>query len=279
MSLPRYVINFDESDVLLREAIRTSEISSRFEVDLAKVSNAYIDLYNIETKIADHNEIYKIITETFDSLNYNVKEIIIRVTKARETRQESLSNLNNSFDRILEIDKDIKEELQRLLTPKDILSVGKRRIQGYYDYCPPVKNDFIIEHKVPFVIYLTAITYSQIGWKLLDTFSLMVDDEVVFESIATKEIAEKKAFSMRMKIYANSSIKFIHHNNSGNSKQIWVDFEYIATEDTSGKPDDYYSGGNISTVSMFNGIPNDPDIPRNSRIYSDDEYYEEIIGG
>jgi len=226
MGLSRYVINFDDTEPHLREAIRSSTLKGDIEVDLSQV-NAWLNTAPIENTIMEHDTLYKIITNNFDSIGNTAKLITEEIINKDEPPGKIYDEIESSLDRIIQVNEEIKQRLQELLNDSGIIEPGAQKIQGYYDYFPSLKGNYAITHAVDKDILLTGITYSQIGWKLEDTFSILVDGDEIFKDLGTKEIAEKKAFSEEMKLYANTAIQFVLHNNSGNSRQIWVDFEYI----------------------------------------------------
>lgn len=50
---------------------------------------------------------------------------------------------------------------------------------------------------------------------------------MIINKIGLKEIGEHKYFNTFYKVNANTPISFILSNNSGNSRQVTVDLEYI----------------------------------------------------
>lgn len=102
-----------------------------------------------------------------------------------------------------------------------------QKVFGFQQYVPALELDFQTLHTFEYDVLLTGITYSQTGWKTFDKWSFLVDGEILFEDLFTKELGEYKHFNVFYPVKAGQEIKFVHHNSSGNSKQIWWDIHYL----------------------------------------------------
>jgi hypothetical protein len=228
MGLPRYVINFDEAYGWIRDAVNQGTLGERIPIDLSRMINAKINTDDIELAVQTIIDTNIYLNDEFKELNTHLAEIIKYLTDSVPIFEEEFVDVNGKLDEILELHKLIKEDIKSIMN--NMKGLGKRRIKGYYDYIPPLRGDYNVTHTVPKDIYLTAITFSQIGWKLEDAVSLVINGEEIFKNIGTKEIAEKKAFTRKMLVRANTPVNFVLHNRSGNSRQLWVDFEYLQTD-------------------------------------------------
>jgi hypothetical protein len=229
MGLPRYIINYEELEPFLKEAVGEAKIPvSISEIDFSGITSASLDTAVIEAKMTSIIDINTLVNTSFDDLITELKLVSDKLSTLNTDNSEKLSKFNEEKVQAY-LDETIKtRELVESIV-EQLQPFGNQRIQGYYKYVPPGRHDYIIEFASKDDIYLTALTMSQIGWKLEDTWSLRVDGNDVFTNIPTKEVAEKKSFTRYMKVDADVKIEFVLHNKSGNSRQLWVDFEYVLT--------------------------------------------------
>lgn len=103
---------------------------------------------------------------------------------------------------------------------------GVQQIHGLRQHIPSVVGVFKLTKTFDFDIMLTGISYSQSGWKYQDSWDLEVGGTKLFDSF-TKEIGEHKHFNVFYFIPAGTPINIYHHNDSGNSKIVWFDIEYL----------------------------------------------------
>ncbi|MBU3155189.1 hypothetical protein LL038_03045 [Clostridium estertheticum] len=109
---------------------------------------------------------------------------------------------------------------------------GIQKIEGRLLDIPPVVKNTIEIFKFDKDIFLTGLHFNQTGWKKEDKYSLEINKNKIIDSSATKEIGEHKHFNTYFKVNANTPISFILHNNSGNSRQVVVDLEYLEIKDS-----------------------------------------------
>ncbi len=103
---------------------------------------------------------------------------------------------------------------------------GVQQIYGLRQHIPSVVGIFTLTKTFDFDIMLTGISYSQSGWKYQDSWDLEVNGTKLFDSF-TKEIGEHKHFNVFYFVPAGTPINIYHHNDSGNSKVVWFDIEYL----------------------------------------------------
>lgn len=116
---------------------------------------------------------------------------------------------------------DLLREILALLKGK-----GTQKVKALRRHIPAVDETYALEHTFETDILLTGITYSCTGWKYQDSWDLMVGDVALFE-VFTKELGEHKAFNTLHYVPAGTPVKFLFNNDSGNSKIVWADIEYL----------------------------------------------------
>ncbi|ASU00067.1 hypothetical protein PBI_PBS1_245 [Bacillus phage PBS1] len=226
MGLPSYIINYNDSAKYIQEAIRDARLSlSISDVNMDKVTEAILNTSVVEGKLSSIVDINDVINQTISNLSSDIENISNFIITTSEENKEIINQIETKLKSQLDVTKSIKDTVSGIadkLSPQ-----GEQRIKGFYEYVPPIREDFILEFIQNRDIELTAISMSQIGWKYEDTYDLMVGEDIIFSNISTKEVAQKKKFNKGLKVPANTSIKFILHNNSGNSRQMWLDIEYL----------------------------------------------------
>lgn len=226
MGLPRYVINYAESEPHIRKALEESVLPiSVGEIDFSEQELFEVDTSSIEIRIDDINNKNLIVNEMVEDLISTIKQATKEVKDLNDKNTIVLDEFNDGLQVFVDDTiktREIVEDILNLLQPS-----GTQQIRGFYNYAPPIKGDFKITFTVPEDIKITAVTYSQIGWKFNDAYSLIIDGTSVLENVYTKEVAEKKSLRMPSEVSANTPIDFILHNNSGNSRQLWLDIEYV----------------------------------------------------
>lgn len=235
MGLPRYIINYEELEQHLKQAVNDAKIPvSIADIDFSQITEASLDTTVIESKMSSIIDINGLVNTAFNDIALELTGLSEKLTTLYNDNSEKLDKFNEEKVKAY-LDETIKtRELVESIV-EQLQPFGNQRIQGFYKYVPPGRHDYIIEFTPTNDIYLTAITMSQIGWKLEDTWSLKTvgshgtGDVEIFTNIPTKEVAEKKSFTRYMKVTANTKIQFILHNKSGNSRQLWVDFEFVLT--------------------------------------------------
>lgn len=181
---------------------------ARFVINFDELSNEVIPmLENLEEEIKRGSV----------ELNVKLKEYLNEVNK-KIPKAQSLEEFYNNAKYLL----DLLSQIQELK--------GDFHIDGQYKNIPAIQNDYEIVYRYDYDIYICALEFSQSGWKKDDRWSLFIEDRVVFDKVTIKEIGEKKCFHTLKYVKANTNIRFILHNISGNSRQVWTDLEYIKKE-------------------------------------------------
>lgn len=120
---------------------------------------------------------------------------------------------------------DLLKQILELLKDK-----GVQKSKAFNKHIPAIVAPFELTHTFDEDILLTGITYSQSGWKYQDTWDLIVDGNMLFEQVGTKEIGESKALNVFFYVPAGRPVTIIFNNNSGNSRVVWFDFEYLGLD-------------------------------------------------
>ncbi|KEH98246.1 hypothetical protein [Clostridium massiliodielmoense] len=187
MTLPRYIINFDELTIPLKEKLLKS--------------------IEDETK------------SKYPELNTNNIEELLESVKDVLPREEY---------------KGLQKRIQSFVNSK---YEGNQKIVGKLLDIPPIVKENKVNFKFQKDVFITGIRLNKTGWKLEDTWDLMINKIKIINNATIKEIGEHKYFNTYYKVNANTPISFILHNNSGNSRQIMLDIEYLeGTESTIVKP-------------------------------------------
>lgn len=125
--------------------------------------------------------------------------------------------------------KDFKTNINKLLEFFSHLGEveGEFRIDSEYLNIPAIINNYPIMFTYDYDLYLIGVDFSLSAWKKEDTWSLTIDNKVAFNNVTTKEIGDRKYFQLPYLVKAGSLIKVILNNNSGNSRQMWIDLHYV----------------------------------------------------
>ena len=141
----------------------------------------------------------------------------------------SLPSYVINFDEL----KDLLEDKFSNVVVKDLSSLyGLQKIKGFHLGVPALQGRLrIVDFVVPDNIVITGITYSQSAWKPTDFWELIIDGEKIFDTVYTKEIATQKNWQIIQPVNQGTKIELILTNNSGNSRDVWVDIEFIKLTD------------------------------------------------
>lgn len=128
--------------------------------------------------------------------------------------------------------EELKELLEDALGDLVVRSIrdvkGVQRVWGSAQSVPALRGNYkILEWTLDKNIVITGITYSQSAWKGEDYWELWVDGDRLFETVYTKELGEQKHWEVLHPINEGQTIKVVLNNVSGNSRNVWVDVEYL----------------------------------------------------
>lgn len=155
--------------------------------------------------------------------------------------KNSCEIMNEIYD-ILPEDKfkDIARKLHDLVL--GLKYSGEFHVDGLRDEVPPLKMDYDILWKPPERINLTGIQFELTGWKPYDLYSLIIEfkdksTRTLIDKVPFKEVGEHKTLPIAYpfglsrkthKLGADDTVIFRVHNNSGNSRQVYLDIEYLS---------------------------------------------------
>ena len=134
--------------------------------------------------------------------------------------------------------KDIARKIDDIIF--GIKYKGEPHIDGIRSEVPPLKIDFDTIWTPPERITLTGIQLELTGWKPHDKYSLLIrrndKSRFLINQVPFKESGEHKilpiaypfGFSKKtVKLDPDDDVIFRIHNNSGNSRQLYWDIEYL----------------------------------------------------
>ncbi|ARC85635.1 hypothetical protein U732_1131 [Clostridium argentinense CDC 2741] len=202
MSLPKYIINFNELTDDLKG--KTLELID----DELKDKCLQLSTHNIEGLLED-------LKESLPNAKYE--------------------GLKNKIDKLIQYTYE-----------------GTQKIKSKLLDIPAIKNNYNVDFIFDKDVFLTGIHFNQTGWKKEDRWNLVVNKNKIIDESTIKEIGEHKYFNTYHKVNANTPISFILHNNSGNSRQVMIDLEYIEGKDSTIIVE--------QEVTTIEDIPNDWDI-------------------
>lgn len=123
--------------------------------------------------------------------------------------------------------EDVKRKINSFIYKK---IVGIQNVEGKLLDVPPIIQNNKIEFKFNSDVYVTGLHFDQTGWKKEDTYSLEINKTRIINNANIKEIGEHKYFNTYYPVIREVPISFILHNNSGNSRQLLIDLEYLVGE-------------------------------------------------
>ncbi|MBM7869292.1 hypothetical protein JOC70_000761 [Clostridium pascui] len=168
------------------------------------------------------------------------KELLKLIDDAIKDKYPEINtdNIEADLEAILELlPSDHYEDLKRKIDAfiyKNI--VGIQKIEGVYLDIPPLVKSTQHDFKYDKDVYLTGLHVDQNGWKKEDRWRLVINKVHLMKNVATKEVGEHKFFNTFYKVNANTPISFILDNNSGNSREIMLDLEYIEGDEITINP-------------------------------------------
>lgn len=127
-----------------------------------------------------------------------------------------------------ELAKAIKDAFD---SPK-LLNLGQQRVYGLQIEVDASKSQSV-SWITPIDILLTGVKfgvndYRNIGYE--DSFSMFINNEIMFEEVRIKEMYEYKRYRQPYQIPANTEIKFVFDNKDDMKKNVWFDIEYVDKE-------------------------------------------------
>lgn len=137
----------------------------------------------------------------------------------------SLPSYVINFDELLPL---LQEALSNVVirSLKDVQ--GSQMVRGFSQHIPALQGEYIVLRWILDTnIILTGVTFSQSAWKSEDYWELWIDGDRLMETVYTKELGDQKHWEVLNPVNYNQEIMIVLHNNSGNSRDVWVDIEYI----------------------------------------------------
>ncbi|MPQ32435.1 hypothetical protein E4V42_13440 [Clostridium estertheticum] len=176
----------------VKYVLNFEEFSDDFKTKIIKLVNSELEsLYYPPSKLNDINKLLEEIEKILPAEKY--KELLIKVNKL----------ISFMFGRIQKISSRVLD-------------------------LPPLKMGTTEEFKFIKDIYLTGLHIYQDGWKKNDNFDLTVNNQKLISNKGLKEIGEHVYFNPSYKLVNSlDPILFKINNNSGNSRHVMLDLEYL----------------------------------------------------
>ncbi|MCB2300403.1 hypothetical protein [Clostridium tagluense] len=167
----------------------------------------------------------------FDELANDLKKMLLNLINAEldaKYPQLNTDNVETMLEEIKELMPSVKYEgLKKKIEALIHQEIeGAQKAEGRLLDIPPVIQENKAIFKFNEDVLITGLHFNQTGWKKEDKFSLEIDKNKIIEGFI-KEIGEHKHFNNYFKVRFDVPIFFILHNNSGNSRQLMVDLEYL----------------------------------------------------
>lgn len=155
----------------------------------------------------------------------------------------SLPSYIINFDEL----KDLLNEALSNTVVKDISDLyGVQKVKGFYQSVPAIVSEYKVADFTPEeAIIITGISYSQSAWKPNDYWELWIGQDRLFENVYTKEIGEQKHWEVVNPVKVGEPISVILNNQSGNSRHVWVDIEYVKLSDIIATPENKRFNKNV----------------------------------
>lgn len=180
--------------------------------------------------------------EFIDSFKNGLEPLLEKSVNDKINPFKNLIDMMNQLYDLLpeEQFKDVAHKLDDLVIGLNYS--GEFHADGIRDEVPPLKIDYDILWKPPERINLTGIQFELTGWKPHDLYSLIVEfkdksTKTLIDKVTFKEVGEHKVLPIAYpfglsrkthKLGADDTVIFRVHNNSGNSRQIYLDIEYLS---------------------------------------------------
>jgi hypothetical protein len=152
--------------------------------------------------------------------------------------------MNEIYDLIPEDKfKDLAKKIEDIIV--GMKYSGEAHVEGLRVEIPPLRKDYDIIWHPPERIMLTGIQTELTGWKSYDLYSLIVKHyekkklsrtQTIMEKVPFKELGEHKILPIdypfgtskkTISLGPDDDVIFRIHNKSGNSRQTYLDFEYL----------------------------------------------------
>lgn len=102
----------------------------------------------------------------------------------------------------------------------------KQNILGFSEHIEFLTLPYLVmEWTAPKTIAFVSVGYSQTSYSPEDYWELWIDGDRIFETIYTKQLGEVKHSNTIHWIKEGQTIRLIHYNISGTTKEVWVDLE------------------------------------------------------
>lgn len=168
----------------------------------------------------------------FDELTEQLKKDLLGLIK--KELEEKYPDLDfTNVEALLKDIEDLLPDKEYRKLKKKIKQFTQYKVEGQHQnegrllYIPPVKKDIREIFKFDYDVLVTGLHINMTGWKKEDKFELILNQKKIISDANIKEIGEHKYFNVFYPVTKNKPISFIFHNNSGNSRQLTIDLDFI----------------------------------------------------
>ena len=200
------------------------------------------------------------------SLSDALKELLERIEQNNTTSESMKGLFDNLLEQLKNADDETKiilegllEQLESLTQNSNLSAQGRQKAKGQYLQIPAIEGTYQIKWVFEEDIYITGIRYSQSAWKYQDNWSLYIDEETIYETVFTKEVGEYKHFNRFELVKAGTEITFELSNNSGNSRDLWADLEYLDTGEKTTETADVVAKSEVVWLEIWDSGMEDND--------------------
>jgi len=244
MGLLANVINFSEIEPYIIDAIE----KATFTVNLGNVdfSNTEITISTDKIEAILNNMVLSLnsVKSASDLMNTTSQDIATLIVSNNQILNDKIDNLSNSINNVLTSYNDIFNSLKRIEQSLGIGGISK--VLGKMIKIPALANIPPITYNFEKNILLTGISLSQSAWNDVDSWSLKVNSDILFNTIYCKELGEFKPLTKFYPVPKNTDITITYNNSSSNNKILWIDLHYIEINEdfvTNDSEDLYVSPG------------------------------------
>jgi len=227
MSLPRYVINYEEIQPIIREVFEDVVLTFSIDVDLSKVTSINLDTVLIEQLLDEYGvtKFNKIVDNELQRLkidNY-IHELLEKYTA--ELRKYS-GEYRKLYKKMSKNYANMRVYLSEILAHLLYTEEYEHKTKGYYLEVPPIRGEHLVTQIFDKDVKVAGLSFNQIGYKLGDALSLIINGKPIMTRVNFKEIGERIMLQTPYRVFKNTEIKIVFHNDSGNHHHFWVDLEY-----------------------------------------------------
>ena len=225
MSLPSYIINQDDLKQIIIQCINQTSLAISLENANITGAKLNVDTSNIEKGLTTLQESISTQSINTNQVYMDVNNLLVEMTGLQSMYQDHLTEITNIVIKTLAEKLKIKSLLENI---RDILaSNGKEKVISLNTAVAQIYGIYHLKYSVQNNLALKSIKVSQDSFDFNDYWELKINDEVIFESVYTKYVSEKKNLTAPINLFPSDVIDISFYNLSGNKKFINYDIEFL----------------------------------------------------